>query len=206
MKSGLALVLIGSLACGLPYPHQLALTTPSPVVSRWLPEDRIVVSGQPLYRVKGSTGVVAGVACYGPLRYLPVEGPIGTLVFVRSGHSVTEVEAILRPALSQEELAAIEAVVPAGTLLFPCQQDVLRIAPLAQLPFDAETSISYGRDSQSTDLLVIRLRVAGRDEANVRGMIASAVGIVFELTYRVSGYAESHSAIVQVRSGTGSVR
>jgi hypothetical protein len=197
-------LLIVSLSSCIPYSRQLALISPSPINYGLTPYDRISGSQQPLYRVKNRTGdIVANVACYGPLLYQPLQGPIGSLVFIRTGSTVVEIEAILRPSLSKENLAAIEAVVPFDTVLIPCPQDVLRISPLAQLPFDAETSFASGRDGQNTDILVIRVRVGCRDESNLRRMVASAIGLSFELTYRISGSSEEESAVVQLRSGTG---
>lgn len=197
---------LGMMVACVPYPRQLGLLTPPPRVAVIVPVSRIGESSQPLFRVADERGrVLPSVFCFGPTRFEPIQGASGSLVWLRSAWGGSEIEALLHATLDPEEKQALEnAISDSGqrpSLLIPCPLQIVRLSPLANLPVPITNSFAHGRDSQAADVLLIRLSMPLGDRDKVLRMMASTVGLAYEVTYMIQGTSDEQNALVLLRSG-----
>jgi hypothetical protein len=204
------IVLVLIAASCAPYPHQLGLITPPPTV--YGPEPAQPVSGalQPLYRVRSQGGALyPNVLCFGPAHFDVLQGPIGALVWQRSAAFGFDIEAVVEPALSGDDLQKLTQVVPPSLpppLMFvPCPLEILRISPLAELPFDVFVSFAYARNGENTDVMLVRITAPAQYRSELVKMVSGSVGITFDVSYRISGNTELQNAALNLRSSSSIV-
>ncbi|MCO4135176.1 hypothetical protein K8D42_02455 [Citrobacter portucalensis] len=191
----------------VPYPHQLALVT-EPVSQYGLIAGSPVTDAPlPLFNVSNLSGLqISNVLCFAPSLYDPVQGQIGSLIWMRHSALEFEVESVNRPGLSSESLISINDFIRENrkdvSVLIACPIQIIRITPLVDLTGFSEVSFASGRDGGGGDIFVIRIRASGGKHKIIEKMLQSQTGILFQVDYRVEGLPEIYNAVLRLRSGT----
>lgn len=206
MKRAFLAVWLMLVAGCWPYPRQLGLITPPFEDLAARAADRVPGTDL-LYRTKDDSGALyQSVLCYAPPQFDVVQGPTGSFVWTRTAMSGFEIEFLLRPSLTSQQLKdlrqAIPANVPPPVLLVPCGIEATSLSPLAQLPVGAAVSFTYGKGQDNTDLLTVRVTAAHDQKSSLLRMIQSNVGVILRIKYRVSGTQDANEANGYLRSGT----